>query len=174
MGQFNEMADRIEQTARPFWEAGLLKRDPEAYAQAVSQLPAVPTFDWQTQQPGPPLVPPSLENYFLVTFEDILFHGAISDDPNRVVDLIPLFQHATRPEVIPGVFAFPLQVPLFQLGGSTGSAVKLQLAGPDLSEVVRCAEMVFLSLTGSELFNQIQPVPSNFTIPAPELQVLPD
>ncbi|MHC4415978.1 MAG: efflux RND transporter permease subunit [Planctomycetota bacterium] len=172
--QFNDMADRIEQTMRPYWEAGLLIDDPAAYERAVAQLPAVPTFDWMTRRSGPPVVPPSLENYFLVTFEGILFHGAISDDPRRVVDLMPLFSHSTRADVIPGVISFPLQVPLFQLGGSTGSAVKLHLAGPDLDEVVRCAETVFLSLMASDSFNQIQPVPSNFSIPAPELQVLPD
>ncbi|MHC4306782.1 MAG: efflux RND transporter permease subunit, partial [Planctomycetota bacterium] len=172
--QFNEMADRIEAVVAPFWEAGLLKDDPEAYEQARAELPAVPTFNWMTQQPGPPVVPPPLENYFVVTFEDILFHGAISNDPERVVDILPLFTHAARPEVIPGVISFPMQVPLFQLGGSTGSAVKLQLAGPDLDEVTRCAQDVFMVLMRDPAFNQIQPVPGNFAIPAPELQVQPD
>ncbi|MHC4351043.1 MAG: efflux RND transporter permease subunit, partial [Planctomycetota bacterium] len=168
------MADRIEAVVAPFWEPYLLKDDPEAYAQAMAALPAVPTFNWMTQQPGPPVVPPPLENYFVVTFENILFHGAISDDPKRVVDILPLFTHAARPEVIPGVISFPMQVPLFQLGGSTGSAVKLQLAGPDLDEVTRCALDLFMVLMGDPAFNQIQPVPGNFAIPAPELQVQPD
>ena len=44
--------------------------------------------------------------------------------------------HATRGDLIPGVIAFPFQVPLFQLGGSSGSAVKVQLAGPDLDQVI--------------------------------------
>ncbi|MHC5007722.1 MAG: efflux RND transporter permease subunit, partial [Planctomycetota bacterium] len=172
--QFGDMAERLEQTIAPFWEAGQLIDDEEAYEQAVARLPAVPTFDWMTQQAGPPVVPPSLENYFVVNFEDILFHGAISDDPKRVVDIKPLFIHAARPEVIPGVFAFPMQVPLFQLGGSTGSAIKLQLAGPDLDEITRCAQDVFMALMRNPSFGQIQPVPGNFNIPAPELQVQPD
>jgi HAE1 family hydrophobic/amphiphilic exporter-1 len=172
--QFNELADRLEQTIAPFWEAGLVKGDKEAYEQAMAELPSVPTFNWRTRQPGPPVVPPPLENYFVVNFEDILFHGAISDDPKRIVDIIPLFTHAARPEVIPGAIAFPMQVPLFQLGGSTGSAVKLQLAGPDLDEVTRCALDLFMVLMGDPAFNQIQPSPSNFSIPAPELQVQPD
>jgi HAE1 family hydrophobic/amphiphilic exporter-1 len=172
--QFGQLADRLEQTIGPFWEVGKLIDDPEAYEQAVAELPAVPTFNWMTGQPGAPIVPPSVQNYFVVNFEDILFHGAISDDPRRVVDLLPLFNHATRPEMIPGVIAFPMQVPLFQLGGSTGSAVKLQMAGPDLDQVIRSAQDVFMALLGNRSFNQIQPVPSNFTIPAPELQVEPD
>jgi HAE1 family hydrophobic/amphiphilic exporter-1 len=172
--QFKELADRLERTIAPFWEAGLLRDDPEAYEHAMAALPAVPTFDWRTHRPGPPVVPPPLENYFVVNFEDILFHGAISDDPKRVVDILPLFTHAARPEVIPGVIAFPMQVPLFQLGGSTGSAVKLQLAGPDLDDVTRCAQDVFMALMSNPAFGQIQPVPGNFSIPAPELQVQPD
>jgi HAE1 family hydrophobic/amphiphilic exporter-1 len=174
IGQMNEMALRIEQTIRPFWEAGFLKNDPAAYEQALAELPGVPTFDWRTMSPGDPVVAPSLENYFLVSFDGILFHGGVSDDPARVVDLLPLFGHATRPEVLPGVITFPFQVPLFQLGGSTGSAVKLQLAGPDLDEVKRCATAVMMALFAEPSFARIQPVPSNFTIPAPELQVRPD
>ncbi len=168
VAQYNEMADRIEQTMRPFWEAGLLKdRDRDAYEEAVAALPEVPAGDITVR-------PPSIQNYFLVKFENILFHGAVSDEPKRVVDLIDLFNFATRPDVIPGVFAFPLQVPLFQLGGSTGSAVKLQLAGPDLDEVSGAAQKVMGTLFGSGKYMQIQPVPSNFMLPAPELQVVPD
>ncbi len=175
MAQMEAMADRVEETIRPYWEAGNLKdTDPGGYERAVEELPEVPTFDWLAQRPGAPVRPPSLENYFLVAFDGILFHGGISDDPKRVVDLMPLFSHATRPDVVPGVIAFPLQVPLFQLGGSTGSAVKLQLAGPDLEEVTRSASSLFMDLVQNPKFQNVQPVPSNFLIAAPELQVRPD
>ena len=88
--------------------------------------------------------------------------------------MIPLFAYATRPDVIPGVFAFPMQVPLFQLGGSTGSAIKVQLAGPDLDQIVQTGVAVFMDLQTSESFMQVQPSPSNFYIPTPELHVKPD
>ena len=174
IGQMNDIADRIEQTIRPFWEAEDLKDDARAYKSAVAALPAVPTFDWVEMKPGKPVVPPTLTNYFLVSFEGILFHGAVSSDAGRVVDVLPLFSHATRAEMVPGVIAFPFQVPLFQLGGSTGSAVKLQLSGPDLDEVTRVGTAVMTALFADPSFSRIQPVPSNFTIPAPELQVRPD
>jgi len=167
IGQMNDIADRIEQTIRPFWEAEELKDDARAYKTAVASLPAVPTLDG-------PIVPPTLSNYFLVSFEGILFHGGVSADADRVIDLLPLFRHATRPEIIPGVIAFPFQVPLFQLGGSTGSAIKLHLSGPDLDEVTRVGTAVMMTLFADPSFDRIQPVPSNFTIPAPELQVRPD
>jgi HAE1 family hydrophobic/amphiphilic exporter-1 len=173
--QLDAMGARIERSMRPYWEAGLLRGgDPAAYEQAARELPLVPTFDWWTGQAGEPVRPPPLENYFVVAFDGILFHGAVSDDPRRVRDLLPLFTEVTRPEVLPGVIAFPLQVPLFQLGGSTGSAVKLQLAGPDLGEVIRSAASLFGDLTSDQRFNQVQPVPGNFLLAAPELQVRPD
>ena len=174
IGQMNDIADRIEQTIRPFWEAEELRDDAPAYERAVAALPAVPTFDWAKMSPGEPVVAPTLSNYFLVSFEGILFHGAVSADADRVIDLLPLFSHATRPEIIPGVITFPFQVPLFQLGGSTGSAVKLQLSGPDLDEVTRVGTEVMKTLFADPSFSRIQPVPSNFAIPAPELQVRPD
>ncbi|MEE8459152.1 MAG: efflux RND transporter permease subunit, partial [Phycisphaerales bacterium] len=174
IGQMNLIADRIEQTIRPFWEAEELRDDADAYERALAALPAVPTSDWASKSPGEPVVAPTLTNYFLVSFDGILFHGGVCSDPGRVVDLLPLFSHATRSEMIPGVIAFPFQVPLFQLGGSTGSAVKLQLAGPDLDEVTRVGTAVMMKLFADESFSRIQPVPSNFTIPAPELQVRPD
>ncbi|MHC4947343.1 MAG: efflux RND transporter permease subunit [Planctomycetota bacterium] len=165
--QMTSMAERIEVTIRPFWEAS--RAGDEAAA-----LPEVPTFDWMTQQPGDPVVPPPLDNYFLVSFEGILFHGGTSLDPKRVVDLLPLFTHATRAEMVPGVFAFPFQVKLFQLGGSTGSAVKVQLAGPDLDEVTAAASTMYRRLAERYGHGSVQPEPANFSIPGPEIQVRPD
>jgi len=174
VAQMETIAKRIEGVIGPYWEAGEAIDDPPAYERAVAALPSVPTFDWMTQSPGDPIVPPSLENYFLVSFEGILFHGGISDDPRRTVDMLPMFTHATRGELVPGAIAFPFQVPLFQLGGSTGSAVKLQLAGPDLERVIEVATVIYRDLAEKYGYGSIQPVPSNFSIPAPEIQVRPD
>jgi HAE1 family hydrophobic/amphiphilic exporter-1 len=172
--QLETMARRAEVTVAPFWEAGRLVEDRDRYEQALAALPEIPTFNWMTQSAGDPVVPPSIENYFMVAFEGIMFHGGISDDPKRVVDLLPLFTHATRAEMIPGVIAFPFQVPLFQLGGSTGQAVKMQLAGPELDQLVAVGMVVYRQLAERYGYGAIQPVPSNFSIPGPEIQVRPD
>jgi HAE1 family hydrophobic/amphiphilic exporter-1 len=174
IGQMESIAERVEETISPFYDAGKLTDDPVAYEQAVAALPQVPTFDWMKQAPGDPVTPPTLENYFLVSFENILFHGGISDEPNRIPDLMPLFSHATRGDVVPGLIAFPFQVPLFQLGGSSGSAVKVQLAGPDLDQLVQVAVPVYMDLAQSYGFGAIQPDPADFSLPTPELQVRPD
>jgi HAE1 family hydrophobic/amphiphilic exporter-1 len=119
-------------------------------------------------------VPPALENYFLVSFDEILFHGGVSQDPKRVVDMQALLQHATRSEVAPGVYAFAFQVPLFQLGGASGSAVKINFTGDDLGLVTRSALAVFMQMMQRYGPGTVQPDPGNFNVPSPELQVVPD
>ncbi|MFK7960406.1 MAG: efflux RND transporter permease subunit [Phycisphaerales bacterium] len=168
------IAERVEETMRPYWEAGRAIDRPETYAKLVDELPSVPTFDWMANAPGPDVTPPSVENYFIVSFEGILFHGAISDDERRVVDLQPLFAEATGGDAAPDVIAFAFQVPLFQLGGSTGSAIKLQLSGPDLEAVKAAAGQMFFELGGIYGFQSVQPDPPNFTLRNPEIRVRPD
>ncbi len=174
LDQQAELALRIEETVEPYWEAAKLEPDSPERAAAVASLPPVPTFDMAAGRPGEPVVPPPLVNYFLVSFDGIMFHGGISDDPRRVVDLMPLFAQATRGEVAPGVLAFAFQVPLFQLGGRTGSAIKINFAGDDLDQVAAAAESVMLELMGRYSPYSVQPDPSNFNVPTPELRLVPD
>ena len=124
--------------------------------------------------PGPPVTPPPLTNYFSVGFEGIMFHGAVSQDPSLAPDVAPLFGTATRAEVAPGVLAFAFQVPLFQLGGSTGSAIKIDFSGDNLDRVNDAALAVMMKLMGEYGPQSIQPSPSNFNIYGPEIQVRPD
>ena len=170
----SELGERIESTISPFYEAGLTPQDSPARSEAVSNLQPVPTFNFMLGRPGEPVTPPVLENYFLVSFQGIIFHGAISDDPRRTTDIIPLFNHATRSETIPGVISFAFQVPLFQLGGSTGSAVKIDIQGPDQEAVIASANAVYGTLVQKYGPMTIQPDPPNFDIPGPELLIFPD
>jgi HAE1 family hydrophobic/amphiphilic exporter-1 len=136
------IAQRVETTMRPYWEANEAPPGAER-EQAIANLPPVPTFDFATMSPGPAITPPPIENYFFVAFDGMMFHGAISENSKRVADIQDLFAHATRAENAPGVLAFAFQVPLFQLGGSTGSAVKIDFAGDDLSQVAAAAQAVY-------------------------------
>ncbi len=172
--QQEAVGERIEADIRPFWEAGELAAGSAERAAAEAMLPQVGTFDYATMSPGPSITPPPLDNYFFVAFDGINFHGAISSDPARAPDVIPLFNHATRAENAPGVLAFGFQVPLFQLGGSSGSAVKIDLSGDDLAEVSAAAEALYMNLAQTYGFGSTQPSPSNFNLPGPELRVLPN
>lgn len=172
--QQSELARRVESTVQPFWEAGRHPVGSPEYVEQVAQLPEIPTFDFMKGAPGEPVVPPPLENYFMVAFPGTMFHGGISSEPERVVDHLSLFGHATRAEQAPGVLAFAFQVPLFQLGGATGSAVKINFSGDDLDEVSAATLAVYMDLMGSFGPFSVRPDPSNFNIAGPELRVLPD
>ena len=174
LDQLDQLGDRVEETVRPYWEAS--RTDPESREgkEAREALPAVPTFNPLLGKPGEPLVPPPITDYFLVSFDGIMFHGGVSDDEERVVDMLPLFNHATRAEVAPGVLAFAFQIPLFQLGGSTGSAIKINFSGDDLDEVADAAETVLMELMGRFSPYSTQPDPSNFNLPTPELRLFSD
>jgi HAE1 family hydrophobic/amphiphilic exporter-1 len=97
----------------------------------------------------------------------------VSGDPARVVDLQALMTQATRADQLPGVLAFAFQLPLFRLGGSTGSAVKIDLSGDDLNRVASSASALYTALGGEFGYDKIQPSPSNFNIFGPELRIEP-
>ena len=168
------LAERIESTMRPYWEAAP-SFDGSPPLRDPATLEAVTPFDWTTMTSGKPVTPPPIVNYFSVaTAGRGMFHGAIAQDDARCIDLIPLFAHATRSEVAPGVRSFAFQLPLFRVGGSTGSAVKIDFVGDDLSQVTAAAS-VFQSELGQRYgFGSVQPDPANYNIPGPELRIIPD
>lgn len=164
--QQRALAERVESTVRPYWEAGDLRDDPAAYEKAKEKLPSVNPM-------GREVTPPPLQNYFIVSFNGGMFHGGIVTEPEKVADLQPLFFAATNPAVMPGVIAFAFQVPLFRLGGRSGSAVKIDFAGDDLDAVSGAASAFMVRLIGQFGPRAVQPDPSNFNIPGPELQIDP-
>jgi HAE1 family hydrophobic/amphiphilic exporter-1 len=174
LDQQSRIGERVEATIRPFWEAGDLPDDSDAKRRAVQDLPQVPVFDFMKGAPGDPVVPPAIDNYFFVAFDGIMFHGAIAEDEKRVVDVPPLFNHATGASAAPGVLAFARQAPLFNLGGSSGSAIKIDFAGDDLTTVSNAALATFMRLGQQYGFGDVQPDPGNFNIYAPELQIVPN
>jgi len=174
MEKMETLGDRVQTWIEPFWEAAALEPGTPEYEQAIANLPEVPTFDWMAQAPGPPITPPAIENYFFVQFSDILFHGAVSAEPRRVVDVATLLNHAARSDVLPDVRGFAFQVPLFRLGGSSGSAVKINLAGDDLPRVIRAAEALHTHMMQTYGARAVQANPGNYNLPRTELRVHPD
>ncbi len=168
-----ELGKRVEQTILPFYEAGAMPAGSPERAAAEAQLPAVPINPFGPPG-GPTVVPPPLENYFFVGFGSIMFHGGISADESRVVDLEPLFAHATRQEMVPGVFGFAKQAQLFRVSGQSTSSVRVDLVGDDLSRVTQAAAAVQGQLQAEYGHGAVQASPSNFNLPGPELQIVPD
>jgi HAE1 family hydrophobic/amphiphilic exporter-1 len=74
----------------------------------------------------------------------------------------------------PDVISFAFQMPLFRTGGTTGSAIKVDLVGDDLDAVTNSAAALFAKLVGGYGPAAVTPEPANFLLPTPEIQVTPD
>jgi HAE1 family hydrophobic/amphiphilic exporter-1 len=119
-------------------------------------------------------MPPPIESYFLVSFEGRMFHGAISTDKRRVKDLIPLLNHAAGGHNAPDTIAFAFQMPLFRVGGNTGSAIKIDIKGRELDAVSGSAQALMFALTGKFGPYRVNPDPTNFLMPSSELRLEPN
>ena len=169
------LGQRVEQTLRPYWEAGALDPASPEGRQAAANLAGVPSNPFAPPGPGnPTVVPAPLDNYFFVGFGPTMFHGGVTTDPKRVVDMQALFTYATRQQVLPGVLAFAQQAPLFRVGGRNSNAVKVDIKGDDLGAVNTSAGAVLRSLRADYGPYSTQADPSNFDLPGPELQIIPD
>ena len=164
--KFEDIADGIEANMRPYFEAG----EQGLTSAEEADLPAVPVTDKTASVDE--VQPPPLGRYFLVGRAGAMFHGAISADESRVVDLVPLFNHATRG--IKDSFAAAFQFPIFRLGGSSGAAVKVDVVGDSLDEVTQAAGTLFGTFGQSFGFQQLRPTPANFNLRGGELQIVPD
>jgi HAE1 family hydrophobic/amphiphilic exporter-1 len=174
LDQQTSMAERIEDTIRPYWEAGRLPEGSTEREAAERALPEVPVAPWMAWKVGPSIQPASVENYFVVSFPGAMFHGGISSEPSRAGANEYLLNHATRGEVLPGTLAFAFQVPLFRTGGSSGSAVRIDFTGDDLDAVTSAASATFGSLMGRFGPGSVQPDPPSFNLPGPEVRLVPD
>jgi HAE1 family hydrophobic/amphiphilic exporter-1 len=142
------IAQRIEDTARPLWEAA----------------PEPATADGQ----------PSIDSFFFVALPGNSFVGAAAVDGERVGELIPILSRPIFAE--PGTFGFMTQPSLFGRGVGGGRTIELNVSGQDLEEILgvagQAAGMIAGLLPRSE-GHQFRPIPG-LELGAPEVRVLPD
>jgi HAE1 family hydrophobic/amphiphilic exporter-1 len=142
------IAQRIEDTARPLWEAA----------------PEPATADGQ----------PSIDSFFFVALPGNSFVGAAAVDGDRVAELIPILSRPIFAE--PGTFGFMTQPSLFGRGVGGGRTIELNVSGQDLEEILgvagQAAGMIAGLLPRSE-GHQFRPIPG-LELGAPEVRVLPD
>lgn len=176
LDMLSTMGERIEDDIRPLWEATPPKYQIEhvlagGEKQIVDNRQPVPLNDGS----GETIIPPPVDNYFLVSFEGRMFHGGISADKKRVADLIPAFKAATVGEATPDTYSAVFQRPLFRLGGSTGSAVQIDFRGRDLDVVSQAAGATFGALMKIKHPEaDLRPTPPNFALPLDEMRIVPD
>ena len=120
--------------------------------------------------------PPKIRNYFFVALPNRAFFGAGTYDEtsDRVGELIPILSQSLWGE--PGTFGFFTQPSLFSRDIAGGRAIKLDISGPDLEDVVvtsqKAAGLVEAAYPRAQ-GNQMRPVPG-LELGSPEVRVLPD
>jgi HAE1 family hydrophobic/amphiphilic exporter-1 len=174
LDQQTRIAERVEATVRPYWEAGRLPAGSPEREAAERALPEVPVSPWMQWKVGPSIQPSAVENYFVVSFPGAMFHGGVSADGARAGANEYLLNHATRSEVLPGTLAFAFQVPLFRTSGSSGSAVRVDFVGDDLEAVTGAAGAMFGQFMSTFGPGAVQPDPPSFNLPGPEVRLSPD
>ncbi|MDB4687680.1 efflux RND transporter permease subunit [Akkermansiaceae bacterium] len=172
----SDTGERLEKIIAPAWEATADKFQVEEVIRGSKQDPK---HDERVEVPrgyGQPgtVMPPPLDHYFLVSFEGRMFQVAISKDKKRVVDAIPLLNHAAAGSSAPDTFAFAFQMPLFRVAGTTGSAIKVDVKGSNLDAVSQTAAGLRAALWQVFGPQGVQPSPPNFSQPIEELRIVPN
>jgi HAE1 family hydrophobic/amphiphilic exporter-1 len=144
-----EIAEGIESEIRPHWS---IVSGPQA-------------------APGEP---PKIQRFFFVAFRARTILGAISEEPQRAAELIPVLQKAVFRE--PGTFGFISQPSIFGRGIGGGRKIELDISGDELEDILEVAsraarhiEKVMPLADG----NQLRPNPG-LELGAPEIRVFPD
>ncbi|MGJ8723294.1 MAG: efflux RND transporter permease subunit [Roseibacillus sp.] len=173
LDQLSDVGERIEEVIEPVWlttedKFQIETKERGEFSAGVDNRTKVPAG------PGAPpsVLPPELDHYFLVSFEGRMFQVGISKDKKRVVDALPLLNHATAN--IPDTFSFAFQLPLFRVAGTTGSAIKIDIRGNDLDSVGQTSGQLFGMLMGAFGPGKTQPSPPNFAFPLEEVRIVPD
>ncbi|MEM9753264.1 MAG: efflux RND transporter permease subunit [Planctomycetota bacterium] len=178
LDQLRDMGERIQETVQPAWEATEDKFVAESNMRGMRSEGTGETFAISANDPANldlQLKAPALDHHFMVAFDGRLFQAGIPQDPSKVVDVVPLLDYASRQEVTSGdVFGFTFQFPLFRTGGTTGSAIKIDLAGDDLDVVSAAGGALFGRLLDEFGPGTVTPEPVNFMLPTPELRIRPN
>jgi HAE1 family hydrophobic/amphiphilic exporter-1 len=100
--------------------------------------------------------------------------GAISEEPQRVAELIPVLQKPVFRE--PGTFGFINQPSIFGRGIGGGRKIELDVSGNELENILEVAGRAvrkILEVMPLEEGNQLRPNPG-LELGAPEVRVIPD
>lgn len=173
--QLSELGRRMEERIQPAWEVA----GDRFQIESVKRGSAAPPPDRRPMLPVMPgeelkVLPPPLDHFFLVAWEGRVFQVAISEDEKRVVDALPLLNHAVSDVAAPDVLAFAFQFPLFRMGGLSGAAIKIDLAGADLERVSASGGALMGALGETFGAMSVTPEPSNFLLNSPELRITAD
>ncbi|PCJ61537.1 MAG: acriflavin resistance protein [Rhodospirillaceae bacterium] len=178
-----KIAARIEEQMKPLWSHSLWEDTASEKAPAAGEnapaagenAPAAgenaPTTTAMPEAFGDV---PKIRDFFFVAMPSQTFLAAISDEPSRVRELMPVLQRPMLQE--PGTFGLVTQPSLFGRGISGGRSINLDISGPDLDQILAVANqatgLIMQALPISE-GNQFRPIPG-LEQGAPEVRLYPD
>lgn len=114
---------------------------------------------------------PVLERIFFVNFGTTTIMGAISREPSRVKELIPVMDSIISQ--LPGVRGFTSQTSLFERGLGAGRSLDLEIYGDDIVQTANVAQSLFMKIPQAMPGAQIRPIPS-FELANPEIRIVPN
>ena len=149
LATMTEIAEDVEAATRPHWST-------------VSGAESAPNE------------PPKMQRFFFVATRGRTFLGAISEQPQRAGELIPVLQGPVFKE--PGTFGFISQPSIFGRGIGSGRKIDLDISGPELETILDVAGQAMRKTVQVMPFdegNQLRPNPG-LELGAPEVRVIPD
>ena len=172
LDEFRRMGEVVEDGApdndrdgiRRSWEAEL--GSPEA-----ESLDPVPMTVGRGKGSIREVRPAPIRDFFYVSFDGGAFMGCTSKDPSRVRPMEKVLSRAGG--VLPGVFTFFNQIPLFPSGNRAAGSLELEVRGNDLNAVVASASAITGKLMEAG-YPFPFPDPQNYDLGRPETQLVPD
>ncbi len=114
---------------------------------------------------------PAIKNMFYVGSEGFMISGAMSEHWDRASELLPFYNRMIYS--IPGMYGVSLQPGVFESGIGEGRAIKLNVSGNDLNQIVAATGTMFGMIRGQLEGTQVRPVPS-IELTYPETRIVPD
>lgn len=145
LGELTAMGRQVEEKLRPYWEA-------------KSGSP-------ETPRSGGPLI----KNFFYVASGRQVFMGAISADPERARDLLPVMRMAMAD--LPGIIGIVTQTSLFQRDIGEGRSIDIEIHGPELERLVALGGQIFGQIRQLFPTSQARPIPG-LDLGNPEVQIV--
>lgn len=114
---------------------------------------------------------PKLKRVFYIFGGNFMLFGALTEDPSRAAELIPVFKKVANS--YPGIFGISKQAGVFERGLGKGRAVNIDISGESIEELAGVAGELFATLHKTIKGAQIRPEPS-IELLFPEVKIIPD
>ncbi len=114
---------------------------------------------------------PQIKRIFYVAGGDFMIFGALSKDPSRAGELIPILKKVANS--FPGIFGISKQAGVFEQGLGKGRNVDIDISGQSIEELAKEAGKLFGTLHQKIQGAQIRPEPS-IELLFPEVKIIPD